>query len=176
MGSAIDSSNNIYITGFIGQNFLNTPPAMGSTLQINTSGTVLNSGSFYSPIQNGTYNTMGLSVDVDFSGNTYWGGYAQTSQFVANKGTNYYVTNAFVVKDTNAFQGTHAGNYTLNSYLSIAWNKTYPVAASSFTMPTPSGSTTATSISSSNWSSLTVATNNALSGGQPGIVAALVTI
>jgi hypothetical protein len=128
VGATIDSSNNIYAIGLLGPSVGIDRPSIGSTLKIDSNGNVLNSGSFYSPQRGSTpaYDTAGYCCAVDSSGNTYWGGEAQTSQYYVNKSINYYLNNALVVKDTNAFQGTHAGNFTMNSYLSVAWNKTYP--------------------------------------------------
>jgi hypothetical protein len=179
MGATIDSSNNIYAIGLLGSSIGISRPSIGSTLKIDSNGNVLNSGSFYSPQQGSplAYDTAGYCCAVDSSGNTYWGGEAQTSQYYTAKSTNYYLNNALVVKDTNAFQGAHAGNFTMNSYLSVAWNKTYPLTASSVSPPTIVGGGGVTAITSSLWQTSTITTvNDALSGGQPGIVAALVTI
>ena len=171
-GSVIDSSNNIYVAGQLAG-----PGYVGATLKIDSSGNVLNSGCMYSPMQNSQYGASLNDVAFDISGNTYWGGYAQTSQFYTDaKSNKFYYNNSIIVKDTSAFQGTHAGTYTMNSYLSVSWNKSRTLSKASVSSTAITGGGSLTTISSSNWATQTVTTNNALSGGQPGIVAALVTI
>lgn len=97
-----------------------------------------------------SYGSMLSSVFYDVSGNAYFGGSVATTQNGVTGSKNsstYYYKNGIIVKDTNAYQTTHANtSVSMNSNSTIKWSSSIfnssPILNNHTGYTGPSGGTT----------------------------------